>query len=324
MGSNFIRYILQKYPQYEVLNFDKLTYAGNLTNLSDVEGNPRYRFVKGDICDEKAVSEAVESFKPDAIINYAAETHVDRSIQAPRDFLMTDVLGTYVLLEAVRTYSLSKFMQISTDEVYGGNQNKSTEETRFDPSSPYSASKAGGDLMVNAYWKTFKTPVIRTHSCNFFGPYQYPEKLIPLFITNLLEGEKVPVYRGGEHNVREFIYTEDHCRAIDRVLHHGVEGEVYNISTGHEYENIEVTRKILKACGADESMIAYVPDRPGHDARYSLESTKLRALGWEPQWSFDDALKATIAWYRTHDAWWKPLKGDEFKKYYRTQYVERT
>ncbi|OGL77156.1 dTDP-glucose 4,6-dehydratase [Candidatus Uhrbacteria bacterium RIFCSPHIGHO2_12_FULL_54_23] len=321
MGSNFIQYILRKYPLYEVLNFDKLTYAGNLENLRDIESDPRYRFVKGDIADEKAVARAVEAFRPDVIINYAAETHVDRSIQSPKDFLVTDVMGTYTLLEAVREFSVPKFIQISTDEVYGGAQDRSTEETRFDPSSPYSAAKAGGDHMVMAYWKTFKTPVIRTHSCNFFGPYQYPEKLIPLFITNLLERKKVPLYRGGEHNVRNFIYTEDHCRAIDLIFHAGVLGEAYNISTGEEIENIAVARKILAAFGAGEYMIEFVPDRPGHDRRYSLDNSKLKKLGWAPVWSFDTALAETIRWYREHEAWWKPLKqGRNFKEHYEKQY----
>ncbi len=320
MGSNFIRFMLEKYPQYEILNFDKLTYAGNLENLRDVENDPRYHFTQGDIADEQAVNTAFAQYKPEVIINYAAETHVDRSIIAPKDFLITDVIGTYTLLEAVRAHQVPKFIQISTDEVYGGNQHKSTEETRFDPSSPYSASKAGGDLMVQAYWKTYKTPIIRTHSCNFIGPFQYPEKLIPLFVTNLLEGKKIPLYKGGEHNIREFIYTEDHCRAIDHLLHYGELGEVYNISSGDEIKNIEVTKKILHTLNAKEEMIEWVADRPGHDQRYSLDSSKIRELGWEPKWSFDEALHETIRWYQTHEDWWKPLKNGKFLEYYQKQY----
>lgn len=324
MGSNCIRHLLREYPQYEILNFDKLTYAGNLENLRDVEKNPRYRFVQGDIADEKAVQGVGEEFQPDAVINYAAETHVDRSIQAPKDFLITDVIGTHTLLEAVRALKIPRFIQVSTDEVYGSIPHGTfNEESRFNPSSPYAASKAGGDLMVGAYWKTYKTPVIRTHSCNNFGPYHYPEKIIPLFITNLLEGLRVPLYKGGEENIREWIYVEDHCRAIDRILHYGETGEVYNIGTGDEVKNIDLTKRILHLLNKSEEEIEWMADRPGHDYRYALDSSKLSELGWAPRWSFDEALSETIRWYREHESWWKPLKGKSFEEYYKKQYARQ-
>ncbi|MFA4873242.1 MAG: dTDP-glucose 4,6-dehydratase [Patescibacteria group bacterium] len=324
MGSNFVHYLLGKYPGYEVLNFDKLTYAGNLENVRDLETDKRYQFIKGDIADEKAVRGAMEAFKPDAVINYAAETHVDRSIQAPRDFLFTDVIGTYTLLEAVREFNVTRFIQISTDEVYGSTtQGKFSEESSFNPSSPYSASKAGGDHMVMAYWRTYKAPVIRTHSCNNFGPFQYPEKIISLFITNILEGKKAPLYQGGEKNVREWIYVEDHCRAIDHILHYGELGEVYNIGSGDEIANIDLTKRLLQLLHVGEEMIEYVTDRPGHDYRYALDSNKLRELGWAPKWSFEEALAETVEWYKTHAIWWKKLKNKDFDKYYKKQYGER-
>ncbi|MEW6610772.1 MAG: dTDP-glucose 4,6-dehydratase [Patescibacteria group bacterium] len=324
MGSNFIRYIFGTYPQYVVMNFDKLTYAGNLENVRDLDGDARYQFTKGDIADEKALKGAVAEFKPDAIINYAAETHVDRSIQTPKDFIMTDVIGTYTLLEAVREFHIPRFLQISTDEVYGSTvRGKFTEESPFNPSSPYSASKAGGDLMTMAYWKTYRTPIIRTHSCNNFGPYQFPEKIISLFITNILEAKKAPLYQGGERNVREWIYVEDHCRAIDHILHFGELGEVYNIGSGDEITNIELTKRLLHLLHAGEDLIEYVADRPGHDYRYALDSSKLRELGWAPKWSFDEALAETVEWYKEHEGWWKKLKNKDFKKYYKQQYEER-
>lgn len=324
MGSNMVRYILEKYPTYEVLNFDKLTYAGNLANLKDVEKNPRYRFMQGDIADEVAVTKAFEEFKPDVVVNYAAETHVDRSILDPKAFLMTDVIGSYTLLEAVRKFGTAKMVQISTDEVFGSiDDGHFTETSPFEPNSPYSAAKAGGDHLCRAYWVTYQTPVVVTHSCNFYGPYQYPEKIIPLFITNLLEGKKVPLYGKGE-NIREWIFTQDHCSAVDRILHDGKPGEIYNIGTGHESRNIDTAKKIFELLGVGEEMIDYVKDRAGHDLRYAIDHTKLtRELGWEPQVKFEDGLAQTVEWYKQNEDWWKPLKSGEYEDYYKKQYVTR-
>lgn len=320
MGSNFVKYILNKYPDYEVVNLDKLTYAGNLENLKEIGNSERYKFVKGDIADKEIVEKIFEKDRPDAIVNYAAETHVDRSILDPEAFIRTDVFGTYTLLEAIKKYGLLRYIQISTDEVYGSIENGSfTEQSPFDPSSPYSASKAGGDHLVMAYFRTYNLPVIRTHSCNFFGPNQYPEKLIPLFVTNLLEGKKIPVYGDGKQ-VREWIYTQDHCSAIDFVLHNGQVGEVYNIGTGQEKQNIEITKLILENLGMDESAIEYVKDRPGHDYRYSIDNSKLRQLGWRPQCEFEEALEKTVEWYRTNQEWWKRIKSGEYLEYYNKQY----
>ncbi|MBI4281346.1 dTDP-glucose 4,6-dehydratase, partial [Candidatus Uhrbacteria bacterium] len=289
MGSNFIRYMLLAYSEYEIVNLDKLTYAGNLTNLKDVDRNPRYSFIQGDIADEKVVAEAVKGV--DVIVNYAAETHVDRSILDPKAFIVTDVLGTYTLLEAVRTYNVPRAIQISTDEVFGSIVDGEFSETSsFEPNSPYAASKAGGDHLCRAYVKTYNAPVIVTHSCNFFGPYQYPEKMLPLFITNLLEGKTVPLYGDGQ-NIREWIYTEDHCRAIDLILHKGKIGDVYNIGTGDRFTNSELTTMVLTALGKGEEMIERVKDRLGHDRRYAIDSAKLRTeLGWKPQYTFNEAL----------------------------------
>lgn len=320
MGSNFIRYLLRKYPDYHVINLDKLTYAGNLENLKDVERDfgPRYRFVRGDIASIKAVRAVVKGV--DVIVNYAAETHVDRSILSPKAFIWTDILGTYTLLEAARKYRVSRYLQIGTDEVYGSiEEGTFTEESSFDPSSPYSASKAGGDHLVRAYYKTYGLATIVTHSCNFMGPYQYPEKLIPLFITNLIEGKKVPVYGEGL-NVREWIYTHDHCTAIDVLLHQGRPGESYNIGTEQERTNHETIRAILRELDRDEDWIEYVRDRPGHDRRYALSSAKLRALGWRPRYTFEEAIRETVRWYVENEAWWKRLKDGSYLEYYRKQY----
>jgi len=307
MGSNFIRYILKKYPSYEIVNLDKLTYAGNLENLRDIEKNQRYGFIKGDIADSKDVERAIRGV--DALINYAAETHVDRSIIAPDAFIKTDVLGTFVLLEAAKKHQIKRFIQISTDEVFGAIEKGTTsEEASFKPRSPYSASKAGADHLAYAYFTTYNLPVIITHACNFFGPYQYPEKLIPRFITNLMEGKKVPVYGKG-NQIREWIFTEDHCSAIDTILHKGKDGEIYNIGTGYRKTNLEITKKIIKILHKNEKEIEYVKNRPGHDVRYALNSNKIqKALDWKPKHGFDQALKETILWYQNNKWWWKPLK----------------
>lgn len=307
IGSNFIHYILKKYPDYDVVNLDKLTYAGNLDNLQDVADNSHYMFIKGDIADEKLVNSIFEK-GVDCCINYAAETHVDRSITSPKDFIMTDVLGTYTLLEAVKKYGVKKYIQISTDEVFGSIENGSfSEDSPFRPNSPYSASKAGGDHLCHAYHVTYGLPVIVTHSCNVYGPYQYPEKVIPLFVTNLIQGKKVPLYGDGQ-NVREWLYTEDHCRAIDLILHHGKPGEVYNIGSGHEIVNLELTHMILQECQKSEAMIEYVPDRLGHDRRYALDFSKIRQeLGYKPLHLFQERLHDTIEWYGQNAWWWKKL-----------------
>ncbi len=319
MGSNFIKYILKNHPSWQVVNLDKLTYAGNLDNLKEIEKNPNYKFIKGDIANrgdvEKAIGDGV-----DKIINYAAETHVDRSILEPDAFIRTDIFGTFTLLEAARQYNVAQYIQISTDEVFGSIENgEFTEESPFMPNSPYAASKASADLLCRAYFKTYNLPLIVTHACNFYGPNQYPEKIIPLFITNLLENKKVPVYGQG-NQTREWIFTEDHCRVIDLLMEKGEAGEVYNIGTGQRKQNIEITRLILEALGFDESKIEYIKDRPGHDFRYALNSQKLRALGWSPTLSWEDGLRRTISWYKENESWWKKIKSGEFLEYYKKQY----
>lgn len=322
MGSNFIHYILAKYPDYTIINLDKLTYAGNLDNLTDIASDPRYRFVQGDINDPKIVSSLLPQV--DTVINYAAESHVDRSIMEPTAFARTDVLGTLNLLDNIRRLGNQvKMIQISTDEVFGSiEQGQFTEESPFLPNSPYAASKAGGDLLARSFWVTYQTPVIVTHSCNFYGPYHYPEKLIPLVITNLLEDKKIPVYGDGKQ-VREWIFTQDHCGAIDAILHHGQVGEVYNIGTEDEHTNLETIRLILKLMGKEETFIEHVKDRPGHDRRYSLDTTKLkRELGWAPQTSFETGLQKTVDWFRQNSAWWQKIKSGEYKQYYQNQYQE--
>lgn len=319
MGSNFIKYILKKHPDWQVVNLDKLTYCGNLENLKEVSQSSNYTFVKGDIANREDVERAIGD-GVDKIINYAAETHVDRSILEPDAFIKTDVFGTYTLLEAVKKYNVAQYIQISTDEVFGSIKEGSfSEESPFMPNSPYSASKAGGDHLCRAYFITYNLPVIITHSCNFYGPNQYPEKLIPLFITNLLERKKVPVYGKGDQ-VREWIFTEDHCRAVEFLMEKGRPGEVYNIGTGYEKQNIETTKFILNELGFDEDMIETVKDRPGHDVRYAINSQKLRGLGWKPEVDWEEGMRRTISWYKENEAWWKPLKSGEFLEYYRKQY----
>jgi len=306
IGSNFIRLIVNKYPDYKVVNLDKLTYCGNLANLKDIEKSKNYKFVKGDICDKKAVEEAMKGC--DMVLNFAAETHVDRSIADAGVFVKTDVLGTYNLLEAARKFKIKKYIQASTDEVYGSIEKGSFKENdNLNPNSPYAASKAGADMLVRSYIVTYKLPAVITRSSNNFGPYQYPEKVIPLFITNLLEGKKVPLYGDGL-NVRDWIYVIDNCEAIDFVMHNGKEGEIYNIAGGNEIPNIKLTKMILEGVGRDEGFIDYVKDRLGHDRRYSLDCSKINKLGWKPRFEFHKALKETIKWYKENESWWKKLK----------------
>ncbi|MBN3033591.1 MAG: dTDP-glucose 4,6-dehydratase [Candidatus Saganbacteria bacterium] len=325
IGSNFIRYLLGKYPDVEIINFDKLTYAGNLGNLRDIDNDQRYSFVKGDIADQRAVGEAVARLGCSGqIVNFAAETHVDRSIVSAGSFVNTDVYGTYVLLEAAKKFNVNRYLHISTDEVYGSTERGSfTEGSPLCPNSPYAASKAGGDLLVRSYFKTYGLPVIITRSSNNYGPYQYPEKVMPLFITNLLQGEKAPLYGDGK-NVRDWLYVVDNCEAIDLVLQKGRAGEIYNIGGGNERENIVVTKLILKELGLGEEMVQPVKDRPGHDRRYSIDCGKVKKLGWQPRTRFEDGLKQTVAWYKENRDWWKNIKEKqaEYKKFYKDWYKQ--
>jgi dTDP-glucose 4,6-dehydratase len=318
IGSNFVRHLLAEHPADEIVVLDKLTYAGNLANLRDVSGDPRYSFVKGDICDPEVVGRVAA--QADAIVNFAAETHVDRSISGPEDFIRTDVIGTHVLLEAVRAHGVGRFLQISTDEVYGDVlEGASVETDALRPSSPYSASKAGGELLVLAYRRTYGAPVVITRSSNNYGPFQYPEKIVPLFVTNALDGRPLPVYGDGR-NVRDWIYVDDNCRALDLVLREGRDGEIYNVGGGHEVANVDLTRGILAELGLGDDLIRYVADRPGHDRRYALDCGKLRTLGWEPQVAFADGLARTVAWYADHRDWWEKIKSGDWRRYYERQY----
>ena len=318
IGSNFIRHILRAHADWAVVNLDKLTYAGNPENLAEVESDPRYAFVKGDICDRETARGAAEGC--DAIVNFAAESHVDRSISDPSGFLRTDIFGVYILLEIVRDMGLQRMIQISTDEVYGAiEEGAFTEDDRLRPSNPYSASKAGGELLAHSYWRTYGTPVIVTRATNNIGPNQYPEKMLPLFITNALEDKPLPIYGDGLQ-MRDWMHVEDHCRALDRLLQRGQAGEVYNIGGSPVATNMKVARTVLRKLGKPESLIACVKDRPGHDRRYAVDSSKLRALGWRPTYDLESALDATIEWYRNNEAWWRKIKSGEFLEYYRTHY----
>ena len=312
IGSNFVRYMLNKYQDYKIVNLDLLTYAGNIKSLDDIKDNPNYLFVKGDIADNKLVDKIVSENKIDVIINFAAESHVDRSITNPDIFVKTNVLGTQNLLEVAKKYKLEKFFQISTDEVYGslGKTGFFTEKTPLSPNSPYSASKAGADLLVMAYHHTFGLNVNITRCSNNYGPYQFPEKLIPLFITNALYNKQVPLYGDGL-NIRDWLFVEDHCSAIDTVLHKGKNGEIYNVGGNNEKTNKYITDTILKYLGKDSSLIKYVTDRLGHDRRYAIDATKIKEeLGWQPQYKFEQAIEKTIEWYLNNEQWWKPLKDN--------------
>jgi dTDP-glucose 4,6-dehydratase len=321
IGSNFVRHVLTAHPEDSVVNFDKLTYAGNLENLRDVEKDPRYRFVRGDIGDRAQVLEAMEGV--DAVVHFAAETHVDRSNAGAAEFLSTNVTGTFTLLEAARELKVARFVAIGTDEVYGSIAKGAARELDpLNPSNPYSASKAAADLLARAYWTTHRLPVIVTRSSNNFGPYQYPEKVIPLFITNAIEDKPLPLYGDGK-NVRDWLYVLDNCAAIDLVLRKGKEGEIYNIGGSHEVENIVLTRQVLHLVGKPETLITPVADRPGHDRRYALDSGKAHGLGWKPTHTFPKALGATVSWYKDHEAWWKPIKSGAFRAYYEKQYQSR-
>lgn len=309
IGSCFVRHMLDKYPDYKIINLDALTYAGNLQNLKDVEDNKNYTFIKGDICDKALVRNIMAEV--DGCLNFAAESHVDRSITGPEIFVQTNIMGTQTLLEAAKEFKLQRYLQVSTDEVYGslGATGYFTEETPLAANSPYSATKAGADMLVRAYYETFKMPVLTTRCSNNYGPYQYPEKLIPFFISKLLNNEPVPVYGDGL-NVRDWLYVYDHCEAIDTVFHKGKEGEVYNIGGNNEKANIEITKIVLGAMNKPESMIKYVEDRLGHDRRYAIDSSKMQnELGWSPKVTFEEGIKLTIDWYLNNQNWIKAIEA---------------
>jgi dTDP-glucose 4,6-dehydratase len=322
IGSHFVRFLLRR-KEAEVVNLDALRYSGNLDNLTDVARHPRYTFVHGDICDAATVDRTVRDHRVEAIVNFAAETHVDRSIVEPGGFVRTDVLGTSVLLEAARAVGVPRFVQVSTDEVYGDvPTGRSNESDPLAPRSPYAASKAGGDLLALSYFTTYGLPVMVTRGSNTFGPYQYPEKFIPLFVTNALEDQPLPLYGDGLQQ-RDWIYVEDHCEAIDLVLRQGAPGEAYNIGGGQERRNKEVAEAILALLGKPRSLIRHVTDRPGHDRRYALNCDKITRLGWRPRHPLAEALKTTVVWYRENAWWWRKIKSGEFRAYYERLYGAR-
>jgi dTDP-glucose 4,6-dehydratase len=324
IGSNFVRYALATHADWRVTTLDKLTYAGRRENLHDVMDNPRHTFEHGDIADAPLSGPLVE--QSDIVVHFAAETHVDRSIMAAGDFIRTDVEGTFVLLEAARRAThLRRFVQISTDEVYGSVPSGASRETdELKPRNPYAASKAGADRLAYSYWATYEVPVIVTRASNNYGPYQFPEKVIPLFVTNAIEDIPVPLYGDGK-NVRDWLHVDDHCRAIDLLIEKGVNGEVYNIGGGNEVTNVDLTHRILDALGKPVSLIKPVADRPGHDRRYCLDTTKLRSIGWSPAEPFEEGLRRTIEWYGRNEWWWRPIKEQDpaFKAYYQAQYQHR-
>lgn len=325
IGSNFVNYWLKNHPQDQVVNFDKLTYAGNLQNLDSVKDHPNFTFIKGDITIASDVSGALKGV--DTIVNFAAESHVDRSILDPAPFVLTNVVGTQILLDAALKFNVKRFHHISTDEVYGAlnlaSKEKFSEQTPYHPNSPYAASKAASDYLVRVYYETYKLAITITNCSNNFGPFQYPEKLISLAITNLLEGKKVPVYGDGKY-VRDWLYVGDHCRAIDLVLEKGRPGETYCIGADNDVANIEVVRTILKILGESENNIEFVKDRPGHDRRYAIDATKIKKeLEFKPIFQFEEALVKTVEWYKKNQRWWKRLKGKDFDDYYKTQYIDR-
>lgn len=328
IGGNFVHYMLNKYNDYKIICLDALTYAGNMETLEPVKDNPNFKFYKADIADRKAVYEIFEKEKPDIIVNFAAESHVDRSIDNPGIFLQTNVIGTGVLMDACRKYGITRYHQVSTDEVYGDLPLDRpdlffTETTPLHTSSPYSASKASADLLVQAYHRTFKLPVTISRCSNNYGPYHFPEKLIPLMIANALADKELPVYGKGE-NVRDWLYVEDHCSAIDLIIHKGKVGEVYNIGGHNEKTNLEVVKIILKELGKSEDLIKYVTDRPGHDMRYAIDPSKIhKELGWLPTTKFEDGIKKTIKWYLDNKEWWQHIINGEYKDYYKKHYSQK-
>ena len=328
IGANFVHYQLKEHPEERVVCLDALTYAGNLENLTEALQNPRFRFVKGDIADRETVNALFEEEKPDIVVNFAAESHVDRSITQPELFLRTNILGTQVLMDACRKVGVGRYHQVSTDEVYGDLPLDRpdlffTEDTPIHTSSPYSASKASADLLVLAYYRTFHLPVSITRCSNNYGPYHFPEKLIPLMITRALNDQSLPVYGKGE-NIRDWLYVEDHCAAVDLVMRKGREGEVYNVGGHNERTNLEVVKTVLRELGKPESLITFVTDRPGHDRRYAIDPSKIHAeLGWLPRTSFDDGIRQTVRWYLDNRAWWEHILAGEYQHYYQTMYGNR-
>lgn len=324
IGSNFVRYFLKVHPDIVVVNFDTLTYAGNLESLEDVAGNPRYKFFKGDICNRKDVEAAFTEHDIDTVVHFAAESHVDRSILGAAVFVQTNVVGTNVLLEVAKAVRLDRFLHVSTDEVYGslGATGRFVESTPLHPNSPYAASKAGSDFLAMAYQHTFGLPIVVTRCSNNYGPYQFPEKLIPLMIVNALNDKPLPVYGDGQ-NVRDWLYVEDHCSAIGAVLERGKRGEVYNIGGNNEWKNIDIVRTVLHELRKPESLITYVKDRPGHDRRYAIDATKIKTdLGWEPAHTFEKGIRETIAWYVKNERWLRRVMTGEYQEYYKKQYQE--
>ena len=328
IGGNFVHYMINKYSDYQIICLDKLTYAGNLETLEPVMNNKNFKFIKGDIADRNFIYNLFETERPDIIVNFAAESHVDRSIEDPEIFLKTNILGTNVLLDACKKYGIKRYHQVSTDEVYGDLPLDRpdlffTEETPIHTSSPYSASKASADLLVQAYYRTFKIPITISRCSNNYGPYHFPEKLIPLMIANALNNKQLPVYGKGE-NVRDWLYVEDHCRAIDMIIHNGRVGEVYNIGGHNERTNLEVVKTIIRELGKSEDLIKYVTDRPGHDMRYAIDPTKIKnELGWEPLTLFDEGIKKTIKWYLDNKEWWTNIINGEYKNYYKKMYGDK-
>ena len=328
IGGNFVHYMLKQYPAYKIICLDLLTYAGNMETLAPIMDNPNFTFVKGDITDRTFIYKLFETVKPDIIVNFAAESHVDRSIETPEIFLQTNVIGTSVLLDACKKYGITRYHQVSTDEVYGDLPLDRpdlffTEETPIHTSSPYSASKAGADLLVQAYHRTFNIPATISRCSNNYGPYHFPEKLIPLMIANALKNKKLPVYGTGD-NVRDWLYVEDHCSAIDLIIHYGRAGEVYNIGGHNERTNLDVVQTIIRELGKEESLIQYVTDRLGHDRRYAIDPAKIKTeLGWEPTTLFDEGIKKTIKWYLDNKAWWERIISGEYQEYYKKMYANR-
>ena len=328
IGGNFVHYMVNKYPNYMIVNLDALTYAGNLETCQPVEGKSNYKFVKGDITDRKFIFDLFEKEKFDIVVNFAAESHVDRSVTDPEIFIKTNVLGTQILMDAARSFGVERYHQVSTDEVYGDLPLDRpdlffTEETPLHTSSPYSASKASADLLVLAYYRTYGLPVTISRCSNNYGPYHFPEKLIPLMISRALNDETLPVYGSGE-NVRDWLHVYDHCAAIDLILHKGKAGEVYNVGGHNEHTNLEVVKTILKSLNKPESLITYVTDRPGHDLRYAIDPTKLETeLGWKPTYNFDTGIKQTIQWYLDHKQWWENIISGEYQNYFEKQYGDK-
>ncbi|WP_174614786.1 dTDP-glucose 4,6-dehydratase [Virgibacillus ihumii] len=322
IGSNFVQYMLKNYPEYEVVNLDALTYAGNLENLKKLENSQNYTFVKGDITDRATVDALFQKENFDAVVNFAAESHVDRSINEPDVFVSTNIMGTQVLLDVAKKYNTQKYVQVSTDEVYGSldTDGSFTENSPIAPNSPYSASKASADLLVRSYYKTYNFPVNITRCSNNYGAYQFPEKLIPLMINNVREGREIPIYGDGQ-NVRDWIYVEDHSRALDRVLHDGKPGEIYNIGSNNEHSNLDMAKMLLNLMDAPESLITFVPDRKGHDFRYAIDASKISTeLGWEPGYSFETGLQETVDWYRNNQDWLNHVVSGDYREYYSAYY----